>query len=82
MGSLIYFSTVLDNMVLTAVRQEVNNLESSVVLQELELAIKSCFIGFLWRLGSQYNFVLIFFSFDTEMKKCMSKMPIDNHPLT
>ena len=26
-------------MFLTAVRQEVNNLESSVVLQELELAI-------------------------------------------
>ena len=39
-GSLICFFTVLDNMFLTAVRHEVNNLESSVVVQELELAIK------------------------------------------
>ena len=34
-----YFFTVLCNMFLTAVRHEVNNLESSVVVQELELAI-------------------------------------------
>ena len=34
--SLIYLFTVLDNMFLTAVRHEVNNLESSVVVQELE----------------------------------------------
>ena len=38
-GSLIYLFTVLDNMFLTAVRHEVNNLESSVVVQELELAM-------------------------------------------
>ena len=38
-GSLIYLFTILDNMFLTAVRHEVNNLESSVVVQELELAI-------------------------------------------
>ena len=38
-GSLIYLFTILDNMILTAVRHEVNNLESSVVVQELELAI-------------------------------------------
>ena len=31
--------TVLYNMFLTAVRHEVNNLESSVVEQELEIAI-------------------------------------------
>ena len=36
-------------MILTAVRHEVNNLESSVVVQELELAI------FLWSLGNKYN---------------------------
>ena len=35
----MYLFTVLDNMFLTAVRHEVNNLESSVVVQELELAI-------------------------------------------
>ena len=34
--SLIYLFTVLDNMFLTAVRQMVNNLESSLVVQELE----------------------------------------------
>ena len=28
------------------------------------------------------NFVLIFFSFDTEIKGCMTTMYIDNHPLT
>ena len=37
--SLIYPFTVLDNMFLTAVSHEVNNLESYVVVQELELAI-------------------------------------------
>ena len=35
-ASLIYLFTVLDNMFLTAVRHEVNNLESPVVVQELE----------------------------------------------
>ena len=33
------FFTVLNNMFLTAVRHVVNNLESSVVVQELYLAI-------------------------------------------
>ena len=35
----MYLFTVLDNMFLTAVRHKVNNLENSVVVQELELAI-------------------------------------------
>ena len=35
----MYLFTVLDNMFLTAIRHEVYNLTSSVVLQELELAI-------------------------------------------
>ena len=26
------------------------------------------------------NFVLVFFSFDTKMKGCMTTLPIDNHP--
>ena len=34
----MYLFIVLDNMFLTAVRHEVNNLESFVVVQELELA--------------------------------------------
>ena len=41
-------------MVLIAVRQEVNYLESSVVVQEIstvELAINDC----LWSVGNQYN---------------------------
>ena len=33
---LIYLFTVLYNMFLTAVRHDVNNLESSVVVQDLE----------------------------------------------
>ena len=37
--SLIYLFTVLNNMFLTAVKHEVNNLESSVVVKELESAI-------------------------------------------
>ena len=37
--SLIYLFTVLNNMCFTAVRHEDNNLESSVVVQDLELAI-------------------------------------------
>ena len=36
----MYFFTVLDNIFLTAVRHEANNLESSVVVHELELVIK------------------------------------------
>ena len=40
---LSYLFTVLDNMFLTAVRHEVNNLESFVVVQELELAINLAF---------------------------------------
>ena len=39
-------------MFLTAVRHEVNNLESSVVLQELELAINFALYVFLWSLGN------------------------------
>ena len=41
-------------MFLTAVRHEVNNLESSVVVQELKLAINLAF-RVLWSLGNQYN---------------------------
>ena len=40
---------------------------------------------FLWSLGNQYHvgtlYVLVFFTFDTEMKGCMTTMPMDNHPL-
>ena len=42
-------------MILTAVRHEVNNLESSVVVQDLELVINLALKGFLWSLGNQYN---------------------------
>ena len=42
-------------MFLTAVRHEVNNLESSVVFQELEFAINLALYGFLWSLGNRYN---------------------------
>ena len=38
-ASLIYLFIVLDNMILTAVRHDVYNLESSADVQELELAI-------------------------------------------
>ena len=44
-GSLIYLFTVLDNMFLTAVIHEVNNLESSVVVQKPELAINLALYG-------------------------------------
>ena len=39
---------------LTAVRQEVINLDSSVVVQELELAMNLDLYGLLWSLGNQY----------------------------
>ena len=39
---------------LTAVRQEVNNLDSSVVVQELELAMNLALYGLLWSLGKVY----------------------------
>ena len=39
---------------LTAVRQEVNNLDSSVVVQELDLAMNLALYGLLWSLGNQY----------------------------
>ena len=42
-------------MFLTAVRHEVNNLESSVIVQKLELAIYLALYGFLWSLGNRYN---------------------------
>ena len=42
-------------MFLTDVRHEANNLESSVVVQELELAINHALKGFLLSLGNQYN---------------------------
>ena len=47
----IYLFTVLDSMFFTAVRHEVNNLETSVVVQELELAINLA-LFVLWSLGS------------------------------
>ena len=40
---------------LPAVRHGVNNLESSVVVQELELAINLALYVFLRSLGNQYN---------------------------
>ena len=42
-------------MFLTAVRHEVNNLESYVVVQELELAIHLALYEFYSSLGNQYN---------------------------
>ena len=41
-------------MFLTAVRHEINNSESSVVVQELVLAINLA-LYVLWSLGNQYN---------------------------
>ena len=41
-------------MTLIAVRQEVNNLESSVVVQELEFAIYLVLYGLLRSFGNQY----------------------------
>ena len=38
-GSLIYIFKVIDNMFLTVVRHKVNNLESYVLILELELVI-------------------------------------------
>ena len=40
--------------VLTAVRQDVNNLESFVVVQELEFATNLASYGLLWGLANQY----------------------------
>ena len=57
-------------MFLTAVRHEVNNLESSDVVQELELAINLALWVFFMEFRKpvqRRNFVLIFFSFDTKM---------------
>ena len=42
-------------MFLIAVGQEVNDLENSVVVQELEFENKLVSYGFLWSLGNQYN---------------------------
>ena len=55
-------------MFLTAVRHEVNNLECSVVVQELELAINLALYVFMeLRLPVQSrNSVLVFFSFITK----------------
>ena len=51
-------------MFLTAVRHEVNNLESSVVVQELELAINLALLDFFMEFRypvQRRNFVLIFY---------------------
>ena len=37
-----------------AVRQEVNNFEISIVVQELEFAMNLALYGLLWSLGNQY----------------------------
>ena len=37
-----------------AMRQEVNNFESSVVVQELEFVMNLALYGLLWSLGNQY----------------------------
>ena len=42
-------------MFLITVRHEVNNYESCVVVQELELAINLALYGLLWSLGNKYN---------------------------
>ena len=67
-------------MFLTAVRHEVNNLESSVVVQELELAINLALYGFLWSLLSNlYNFwshsskSVVSFFIKTSLKRVVSR---------
>ena len=46
-GSFIYRLTVINYMLFIAVRQlTANNLESSVILHELEFAIKRAFMAF------------------------------------
>ena len=55
---------------LTAVRQEVHNLDSSVVVQELDLAMNLALYGLLWSLGNQYivgSFVLAFLTITTNV---------------
>ena len=52
-GFLTYFFTVFNNMIFIVVRQEVSNLDSSVVMHELELAINRDLYGCLCSLGSQ-----------------------------
>ena len=47
-------------MFLTAVGHGVNNLESFVIVQELELAINLALYGFFWSLGNQYNVETLF----------------------
>ena len=41
-------------LALMALRQEINNLESSVVVQELEFAMNLALYGLLGSLGKQY----------------------------
>ena len=52
-------------MVLTAVRQEVNSLDNSVVVHEPAFDMKRALYDHLWSLGNQYNvgslFFLVFF---------------------
>ena len=47
------FFTVLNNTIFIVVRQEVSNLDSSVVVHELELAINRDLYGCLCSLSSQ-----------------------------
>ena len=56
-------------MFLTAVRHKVNNLESSVVVEELGLALNLALYVFMEirEPVQRRNFVLIFFSFDDEI---------------
>ena len=42
-------------MIFAAVREGVNSLDNSVLVHELEFAIKRDLYGRLWNLGNQYN---------------------------
>ena len=67
-------------MFLIVVRQDVNTLESSVVVQELELAINLAlrvFYGVLVT-SKTWEACLVIFSINT-FKGCVTIMPIDNN---
>ena len=54
-GPFIDFFTLFNNMFLIAVRQDVSNFDSLIVVHELELAINRALYCCLCSLGSQLN---------------------------
>ena len=81
-GPFIDFLTIFNNMLLTVVRQEVSNFDSSVVVHELELAMHRALYGCLCSQVECRRPLLVFINTYSKPDGIMKNMVIDDRLLS